>query len=340
MSALTLNQDTSPTIPAELAPTDKAVYLGLDIGGTKTAILIVDAELHPLSRITRPTEISHPDEMVAAILQGVEEASAMAGVDPTDIVATGAAVPGLVIPESGIAALAVNLNLEDFPLGPVLAAELGSPCFLENDVRLAALGAYRLARQSESIRHLAYLSIGTGIAAGLVLNGQLYRGAHGMAGEIGHIVVEANGYLCGCGLQGCLEAMAAGPAVARLARELMGSRSDPADLDGATVYAAAGRGDPLAKEAIQRISFYQAKAIQFLAMAYDADKIILGGGVTKAGPVFMDPVLSSLQSIRESSPLARTMINPDKISLLPPDYNAGTWGAVSLAQQKLGLINK
>ncbi len=339
MMAMTLNQNATPSNPSDLARADGEIYLGLDIGGTKTAILLVDKRLRPLSRIARSTDLSHPDQMVAAILQSIEEAISLAGVQPDAISAAGIAVPGLVFPNSGMAALAVNLNLENFPLGPVLSAALGAPCFLENDVRMAALGAYRYASQSDKIQHLAYLSIGTGIAAGLVLDGRLYRGTHGMAGEIGHIVVESGGYLCGCGLHGCIEAMAAGPAVARLARELMGSRSDQPDLDAEMVYQAAEQGDALAKEVVRRVSVYQAQAVQFLAMAYDVDRIILGGGVTKAGPGFLDPILESLQAIRERSQLAHTMIDPRKISLLPADYNAGTWGAVSLAQQKASQIN-
>ena len=94
-----------------------------------------------------------------------------------------------------------------------LAEAFGAPTTLENDVRAAAVGAYRLVRVREEVRHLAYLSVGTGIAAGVMLDGRLYRGANGMAGEIGHTIFEPGGYRCGCGMPGCLEAVAAGPAV-------------------------------------------------------------------------------------------------------------------------------
>jgi glucokinase len=337
MMPMTLNHNATPGTPSDVARSKGELYLGLDIGGTKTAVMLADQALRPLSRITRATDKSHPDQLVAAILLAVDEALFLAGTQPEAISAAGVAVPGLVFPELGMAALAVNLNLENFPLGPVLSAELGVPCYLENDVRMAALGAYRYTSQSEQIRHLAYLSIGTGIAAGLILDGRLYRGAHGMAGEIGHIVVEPDGYLCGCGLHGCLEAMAAGPAVARMARELMGSRSGPADLDAEAVYLAAEKGEAPALEVVRRVSAYHAQAIHFLAMTYDVDEIILGGGLTKAGPAFLDPILTSLQAVREKSQLAHMMIDTRKISLLPADYNAGTWGAVSLAQQKTSL---
>jgi len=95
---------------------------------------------------------------------------------------------------------------------------LGVPCFLENDVRTAALGVQRYDAGA-AIQHLAYVSIGTGIAAGLILQGRLYTGAHGMAGEIGHMIVEPNGRRCACGARGCLETVAAGPAIARLGQE-------------------------------------------------------------------------------------------------------------------------
>src|SRR5690606_9462847 len=127
-----------------------------------------------------------------------------------------------VDPYTGEVANAVNLNLEQpFPLGGLLAERFHRPAYLENDARIAALGAYRLVSQEEPVRQMAYRTLGTGLSAGLVLNGALYRGVNGLAGEIGHMVVEPEGRLCACGLCGCLETIASGSAIDRQAAALL-----------------------------------------------------------------------------------------------------------------------
>src|SRR5205823_13868902 len=129
----------------------------------------------------------------------------------------GLGIPGRVQPATGLVESAVNLRWRQLPAGPLLAERLGVPCHLENDARAAALGAYQTGDERR-FQNWAYISVGTGIAAGLILRGQLYRGPNGMAGEIGHTVVLPGGPRCACGLSGCLEAIAAGPAILREAR--------------------------------------------------------------------------------------------------------------------------
>jgi glucokinase len=305
------------------------VLLGLDIGGTKTAALVVDEGLNQLSAISRPTETSNPQRLVAGVVATVREVLSMAQMPSTELAGIGVAVPGLVDPESGVVELAVNLNLESYNLGITLAEELGAPVYLENDVRTAAMGAYQFARQEEPLNHLAYLSIGTGIAAGLVLSGQLYRGANGMAGEIGHIIVEHQGPKCGCGLVGCLEAVASGMAIARIGQEKLDSGEQP--ITAESVYESARKGNPSAIEIIRQVSVYLARAIQLLFMTYDVEKVVLGGGVTKPGPAFLGPILDQLSLFRAQSALAEAMLPAKKVAVLPAGYNAGVWGAIMLA---------
>jgi glucokinase len=318
--------------------------LGLDIGGTKTAVLLVDRKFQVVGQLTRPTVTSSPEELVAAVLSAIDETLAQAGVLVTQIGATGIAVPGLVNSRQGIVELAINLNLAAYPLGPILAGHLQTPCNLENDVRSAALGAYRYVNQQETLQHLAYLSIGTGIAAGVVLNGRLYKGARGMAGEIGHVIVEPDGPICVCGQAGCLEAVASGSAIARMAGEQMTLPGQTLSVDGVpngdpaltakAVFEAARQGDPIAAGIIQQASRYLARAIQFLIMAYDVQMVVLGGGVTHAGPALLDPILVELAALRSQSALATAMLPDDKISLLPAGYNAGAWGAIMMSVEE------
>jgi glucokinase len=311
------------------------IIVGLDIGGTKTAVLLVDRQGQQLSFYACPTVTTTPEELVAGVVAAVHQTLKLAHVGAGQIMGVGVAVPGLVDPANGVVKLAVNLNLRAYPLGQALSAELDSPTFLENDVRTAAIGAYEFVQRQEFIQHLAYLSVGTGIAAGVVLQGQLYRGAHGMAGEIGHIIVEPDGPTCGCDMPGCLEAVASGSAIARMAREFMPGVSEPVTAE--MVYRAAAEGQEIACGIVRRVSQYLARAIQLLIMAYDVEKVVLGGGVTRSGATFLDPILEELARLRSLSSLADSMLEAKKLLLLPAGFNAGTWGAINLALSSQAL---
>jgi len=293
------------------------VRLGLDIGGTKTAALVVGEDGQPLGETMRPTDVSRPDRLVAGIVGAVDEALVAAGATHAELVAAGVGVPGQIDPATGTVRLAVNLNLrEPYPLRDALQAALGVPVTLENDVRAAAWGAFNRPGAGRPPGSLAYLSIGTGIAAGLVIDGRLYRGDHGMAGEIGHFPFDAGGPRCVCGSYGCLEAFAA--------------------LDAGRVYALAAQGHPVACHVVERAAGYLARAVYLLLITYDVERVALGGGVTRAGAAFEWPLRGALAALRANSPLAASMLPDERIVVLPADFNAGLWGAVFLAQAAAG----
>jgi glucokinase len=311
------------------------VLVGLDIGGTKIAALIVDKQFNPLAQLERPTDASGHAGVVKSVTATLDEALEQAKRTRNDILAIGIAIPGLCDPSTGVVRLAVNLNLVSYALGPAISELYDAPSYLENDVRAGALGAYRFANQLQPVRNLAYLSIGTGISSGVILDGRLHRGANGMAGEIGHVIMEPGGARCGCGMPGCLEAVAAGPAVARLGEMWMKDSADGRPLTTRDIYAAAGQGDEAAQRVVAHVSGHYARAIQLLIMAYDVDKVVLGGGVSRAGQTFLSPILEALAGMRAESNLARAMLPDEKVLLLPADYSAGGWGAIILAQQAL-----
>jgi glucokinase len=189
---------------------------------------------------------------------------------------------------------------------------------------------------------MAYVSVGTGIAAGLVLDGRIYRGAHGLAGEIGHMIIDVDGPRCQCGAYGCLEAVAAGPAIARLGEEAASSTEDTLlrlyrPVTSGAVYQAAREGDAAAAAIVHKVSGYLALALQQLIVAYDVECIVIGGGVSREGDTFLQPILVELARLREHSVLTSEMLKPEMICLLPPDYDAGTWGAVLLAEKAVGI---
>ncbi len=307
--------------------------VGLDIGGTKIEALLVDADMTMLAQARHATDVSHPDNLVASAVAAVDDVLQQAHATRAQLSGIGIGVPGQVDPATGDVALAVNLNLRDFPLGQVMSTIIGAPTYLENDVRIAAMGVYRWLQQQAPVNNVAYLSIGTGVAAGMVLNGRLHRGSHGMAGEIGHITVEPNGALCNCGARGCLETIIAGPAIVRQALAVMQFELPDNEVHAGHVYDAATNGNLAAQAIVARVGDYLALAIQYLIMLYDVDKVVLGGGVAGAGEAFMSPILTALAHYRAQCNLFATLLQENKIALLPSGYNAGTWGAVYLAKE-------
>ncbi|HEV7605674.1 MAG TPA: ROK family protein, partial [Candidatus Limnocylindrales bacterium] len=268
-------------------------------------------------------------------------ALARAGATARDIAALGVGVPGQVDPLTGDVTLAVNLGWSDLPLGSRLEAHFGRPCVVENDVRAAALGLHR-RRVLGDIEDLAYLAVGTGVSAGVVLDGRLHRGAHGLAGEIGHVIVDPGGALCACGQHGCLETLVSGSAIARLAREGIEagrptSMTDPRPIDttapptAVDVYRAAASGDGLATEIADAVGRRLAWAVHLLVMAYDVERVVLGGGVSHAGETFVLPIRRELDRMRAASALAREQLVPGIVELLPVGADAGAWGAVIIA---------
>lgn len=307
-----------------------SLRLGLDIGGTKTAALVVDESGATLGGAVAPTDVVSPERLVAGTIDLIDQALRDAGRSRDELVAAGVGVPGQVDPATGTVRLAVNLNLrEPYSLGQALQSSLGVPVALENDVRAAAWGAYHWARRQTALDSLAYLSIGTGIAAGLVLDGRIWRGSNGMAGEIGHIPMDATGPRCVCGSYGCLEALAAGPAVAAQAAALVSASGRAPSTH--EVYSLAAAGNPAAVEIIDRAAGYLARAVYLLFMTYDVDQVVIGGGVTRAGDAFERPLRQALNALRASSPLASSMMPDGKIVIVPTDFNAGVMGAVHLA---------
>jgi len=321
------------------------LVVGVDIGGTKTAILVCEPDDTVRGRVVAPTAVGDPDKAAASIASMVLRALSHANATPADVAALGIGLPGRVDREHGHVTLAVNLDWHDLPLGPRLEEALGIPTFVENDVRAAALGLHR-RRLFGPAESLAFLAIGTGISAGVVLDGVLHRGANGLAGEIGHVVIEPDGTRCACGNRGCFETVAAGPALvsrtlAGWAARRNGHDDDEAvpgrEIGAGAVYAAAVAGDPVAARVVDAAAAAVAWGIHLLALAYDVERIVIGGGVSHAGDAFMTPVKRELDRYRASSPLAAEILQPDLVQLLPAGADAGAWGAVTIARESLGL---
>ena len=322
---------------------DRDLLVGVDVGGSKIAVLVVDGDLEIRGRLVVPTPVGSPDTAADHIATTVAAAleTARAGVER--VAAVGVGVPGRVDPENGVVSLAVNLGWQRLPLRDQLERRLRVPCAIENDVRAAAAGI-RERRLLGEVEDFVYLSVGTGISAGVVLGGQLYRGTRGLAGEVGHIVVDADGPVCSCGLRGCLEMLASGPAIARLADDAIrsGRQSTLATCPTITaidVHAAAAAGDALAAEIVADAGRALARAIHGLVMTYDVERVIVGGGVAGAGRPFLASIETALDATRASSELAAEMLEPGIVELLPDGSDTGAWGAITVARSIDGSVD-
>ncbi len=294
---------------------------GIDIGGTKIAVLIVDADGAVLGRATRSSSAGDQDGAAEAILGCLDEALAASDLDRDDLRAVGVGVPGRVDPTAGTVTLAVNLGWHDFALRDALESRLGRPVVIENDARAAAIGLYQRGVLGD-LDDLAYLAVGTGIAAGVILDGSLHRGARGLAGEIGHAIAERDGPVCTCGQHGCLEAFASGPSIARRAHQATAQ----------DVYAAAAAGDATARDLLDDVGRRLAWAVHLLVMTYDIERVVIGGGVSHAGAAFEAPIRHELARLRAASSVAGDLLPADIVEILPSDAEVGAWGAVAIAR--------
>lgn len=307
------------------------VVVGVDIGGTSVEAVAVDGSRTMLSRGSAPTDTASGASVVASAADVVGRT--MRDLGPTArILALGVGVPGHVDGELGSVRRAVNLNIDEdgLAIGPLLEEAVGAPAVVENDARTAALGAYdHLAETRPGLRYLAYLGIGTGISAGFVEDGILHRGRDGAAGEIGHVVVDEDGPPCRCGLRGCLEAVAAGPAIARR----WPVSNEPA---ARALFAAAAAGDPRAVPVAREVAGHLTAAVSWLVAAHGADLVVLGGGVGSIGDPLLSLIRERLAARAERSEVARRMVPPDRVVAMPAGFPTGAMGAASLARMLAG----
>jgi len=274
------------------------LVLGLDVGGTKLAAGVVAGDGRVLAMRVAPSHVAEgPRAMIARHLDLGREAVAAAGVDWSRIRAVGIACGGPLDPFAGIIQSPPSLpGWDEVPLVAMVQAALDRPTVVDNDATACALAeSWFGAGRSRQVRHLVYLTISTGVGGGLVLDGRLYRGAAGNAGELGHLTVDYLGRPCGCGRRGCLEAYASGTNIAVRAREALetGRSSSLTALPVVTardVAEAAAAGDAVACEVWDETTAILGSAIANILDVFNPQLVVLGGGVTRAGDRLLVPV--------------------------------------------------
>jgi len=310
--------------------------LGADLGGTKMAIGVVDEERNILHRSSGPTTGFELEALLDALVERLR-----AGIDACpDVEAIGLGVPSTIDRERAVAISSVNLPIVDVPVRDLIAERLDLPVYLDNDANVAMLAEHRLGAARGATNALM-LTIGTGIGGGIIINGQVYRGTTGAGAELGHVVIDHAGPPCqgNCPNRGCVEALASGTALGRegglAAQTHPGSELGQAlaageTIDGKLVTDAALAGDGIACEVVATIGRRLGVALSSLANVFEPDVIVIGGGVSAAGELLLDPARAEVET-RALPPMNRT---PVVAAELGPD--AGMIGAAVLALEEHG----
>ncbi len=309
--------------------------LAADFGGTNLRAAVVDESGQLVDRRVLDTPIEASKDEIIAEVTGLLFSIARAAPDPP--LAACVATAGLVDADNGRVILAPNIpGFRNLPLTPPIQERLGIPAYIENDASAAALGEFRFGA-GRGLRHLLHATLGTGIGGGIVINGRLYRGASGLAGEIGHIILDPAGPLCNCGSRGCLEALVSGVAFSGRARRLIasGRSSTLRDMVGEReptaqdLFRAAVSGDTLAEAEIRNGGHLLGLGLGGLVNVLNPDAVTLSGGLLAMGEMLLGPMREAMYSLAYG-PAAGTGI---RLSELGDD--SGLLGAAAVAFERL-----
>ncbi len=302
-----------PPIVLEINPMFGQV-VGCDFGASHLRVLITDFSARILDEIEIELDIRRgPEDCLAEADRLLRERLISVGLDLDNILAAGVGVPGPIVTEAGmVLSPPLMPGWDQYPIRAALEKRWGFAVSLNNDAELGALGEWA-AGAGRGEANLAYIKVGTGIGAGLLLDGRIYRGVSGSAGEIGHLTIDENGPFCTCGNQGCLEAIAGGRAIALQAQEAVrkGKRTQltaiqPVEsISAREVASAARRGDLLAQQILAKAGTQIGIAIAGLINLFNPGMIVIGGGVAQTGDLLLEPMR---QAVRTRSLPASTRV--------------------------------
>ena len=314
------------------------VVLGVDIGATSVDVAVLGPDLTVLAHHGEPADVREgPGVVLARVRALVRELLARAGFEPRQVIGIGIGVPGPVNFEIG---QLVNPPLmpawDSFSIRDYLREEYAAPVFVDNDVNLMALG--ELWRLRRSLTNFLVIKVGTGIGCGIVCHGEVYRGAAGSAGDVGHICVDQEGPRCHCGNLGCVEVMAAGPAITRMAVEAAQAGESTAlaeclrvqgRIDAIDVGEASRAGDASANAIVQRAGSLIGQMLASIVNFFNPSHVFIGGGITRIGPLFLAAVRQSVY--QRSLALSTRHL---EIQYTPLGAQAGLIGAGVLAMHE------
>jgi glucokinase len=312
-----------------------AETIGVDLGGSKMRVAVVDGNQKILHRSTEASRGRSEEEVLATLERELVEARSAC----PEVAAAGLGIPCTIDQRRGVAIASVNLPLVDVPIRELMGERLGLPVFIDNDVNAAILAEHRFGA-ARGAENAVMIALGTGIGGGLILGGKVYRGTHGAGAELGHMVVEMDGPRCqgNCPNHGCIEAVASGTALGREGRaaaerapdSMLGrALAEGGDLSGEAVTDAALAGDETAREVVALIGRRLGVAFSSLANIFEPEVIVVGGGVIAAGELLLEPAREEMRS-RALRPMNETRVAAAQLG-----DEAGMIGAATMAQIEL-----
>lgn len=314
--------------------------IGIDLGGTNIAVGLVNEKYEIVSRAGCPTALPRPAaEVEADMARLCRQLVADAGLDMTDIAWVGIGTPGSVDPETGFVGFNANFAYHDWHLAADMQALLDRPIFIENDANAAAWGEYA-AGALQGSRCAVAITLGTGIGAGIILDGRLYSGFNHSGGELGHMVIVKDGRPCMCGRNGCWEKYASASALVADTKEAMRAHPhnrmwdmvgrDPEKVNGRTAFDAMRAGDAVAKKVVDSYLEYVACGITNLINIFQPEVLCIGGGVSREG----ETILAPIRNYVDTEEYARGGQKRTRIVTAKLFNDAGIVGAAMLGRQQ------
>jgi len=276
------------------------MVLGVDLGGSKILTAVVNRQGEMVSRYRSITLATRGPEMVIkAMLESMSRALDQANVAAAQLETVCIGAPGLSNPETGVLFATPNMSgWENVPLRQIIETEIGVKTILVNDANAAAMGEMYFGA-AKGARNFLYITLSTGVGGGIMIDGEIYAGSFGTAGEIGHMTLDINGPKCNCGSTGCWEVLGSGTALAREAKKrikdgasttiLQHVNGDINKVSAESVHKAAQQGDTLAKELIAQISYYAGVGLGNLISIFNPELIVIGGGLSNIGDMLLEP---------------------------------------------------
>lgn len=309
--------------------------IGVDIGGTKIAAGVVDEDGAILSETREVTPATSAPAIASAVATAVQRLR-----QDHDVAAVGVGAAGFVDETRTTVVFAPNISWVNEPLADRVRDEIGLPVVVENDANAATWGEFRFGAGYD-VDDLVLVTVGTGVGGGIVIDGVLQRGSFGMAGEVGHMRMVPGGTRCGCGQYGCWEQYASGTALVRNARDRFAAEDpgsahlyalvdgDPDALTGPMITEQANAGDPLSVELLRDVGRWLGEGIGTLTAILDCSVVALGGGVSAAADLVLEP---AQQALRRTLPIASHRPMPE-LRVATLGNTAGLVGAADLARQ-------
>ena len=309
--------------------------IGLDVGGTKIAGGVVDASGAVLERTQVPTAADHPETIVADMVAVARDLTTKVG----DAAAIGVGAAGLVDSARGVILGAPNLAYRDVAVAETISKELGLPVVVDNDANVAAL-AEAIHGAGRDAGDQIMITVGTGIGGGIIIDRRIYRGHYGVGAELGHMIVDPDGPVCGCGNRGCWEAVASGNAIGRLARQRVegGAGADVLARAGGSIEAitgelvgeAANDGDPFARDVLAEIGRLLGIGFASIVNIFDPEILVVGGGAAAGnGELLLAPARESMTA----HILGVAWREPVRVVSAELGNDAGIVGAAALARE-------